>query len=70
MEDRIDRLLDSKVVYRVPIVCEEDINEVFPDVVHIALYCSEDDRSFRLRRCFVHVWFKDRDSLLHGLCAL
>ena len=38
LDDRRDRLLDAQVDYRVSVVGHDDVDQILPDVVYIALY--------------------------------
>ena len=67
LDDGADGLLDPQVVDHVSVVGEDDVHEVFADVVYVAANGGEDDGTLAAVRLLVHVRFEERHRGLHGL---
>ena len=65
-DDHVARLLDSQVHDLVSVVRQNDVDEIFSNVVDIALYRRENDCAFLLRAGFLlHLRLKICDRRLH-----
>lgn len=70
LEDRADRLLDAEVDDPVPVVREDDVDEVLADVVHVAAHRGEHDRALRVPFDALHVRLEVAYRRLHRLGGL
>ena len=72
IDDLTDGLLDAQVGHRVPIVGEDDVDEVFAYVMHITFDCGEDDPALGtgLGARLLHVRLEKSDGLLHHFRGL
>ncbi len=65
-DDSIRRLLDAEVHHAVSVVAQDDVYQVLPDVVHIALHRGQNNSSLlRATFHFFHLWLKVGHRLLH-----
>ena len=69
-DDVVDGLLDAEVEDGVAVVGEDDVDEVFADVVDVALDGGEDDLALGLALDLLHELFEVGDGGLHGLGGL
>ena len=69
-DDGRDRLLDTDVDHFVPVVRQDDVDEVLADVVHIALDRREDDPALAVFPGRLHVRFEVCHSGFHDLGGL
>jgi len=70
LENGVDRLLDAEIQHPVAVVGQDDVDEVFADVVHIALHSRQHDPTLARSFNFLHVLFEVSDRCLHRLGAL
>ena len=70
LDDRPDRLLDSEVHGREPVVAEDDVDQVLADVMHIAAHRGEHDRALARRVAPLHMRLQMRHRRLHRLRRL
>jgi hypothetical protein len=70
LHDVVDRLLDAEVVNGVAVVGQDDVDEVFADVVHVALDGGQHDFALGLALDFFHVRLEMSHRRLHRLGAL
>ncbi len=69
-EDVGDRLLDAEVEDGVAVVGEDDVDEVFADVMDVSFDGREDDSAFARAFDFFHEGFEMCDGGLHRLGGL
>ena len=72
LNDRITALLDPEVDHLITIVGEDDVHQIFADVVHIAFDGGNQKLAFTqaFALFFFHVWLEMSDSRLHRFGAL
>src|SRR5918994_86730 len=70
LDDRLDRLLDAKVADVVPVVGQDDVDEVLADVMDIALDGGEHHAGLTTARRALEVWLQMTYGGLHGLGGL
>ncbi len=70
VDDGVDGLFDADVVHLVAIVGEDDVDEVFSDVVDVAADGGEQDGAFLAAFDAVHVGFEEGDGGFHGFGGL
>ena len=66
IKNRIDRLLDAQIDDAIAIVRQDDVHEIFADVVDVALHGGEHHRALCGRATlFFHERFKEAHRSLH-----
>jgi len=70
VDDILDGLLDADVVDGEAVVGEDDVDEVFADVVNVSLDGGEDELAAGLAIDFFHVFFEVGDGGLHDFGGL
>ena len=63
--NRISRLLDPQVHHLVPIVREDDVDQILSDIVHVTLHRGQHNRALLRPGLFLHLGLKIGDRLLH-----
>ena len=66
-DDGLGRHLDADVVHLVAIVAQDDVHEVFADVVHVTLNRGQQDLGGVTLVDLFHEGFQKGHGLLHGL---
>ena len=69
-DHRVHGLLDPEVVDLVPVVGQDDVHEVFADVVNVPLHGGQHDLALLLAFHFLHVLFEVRHGSLHHFGGL
>ena len=70
LNDFVDRLLDSNIDHVIAVIAQNDVDEVLPDVVHIATDGGEHHRALSSIRGLFHVGFEERHRGLHDFSGL